>query len=122
VKSSDGWQRLVPTTEIPLGTARNFNLQGREIAIFHTKDGFLARSGTCRHQGFKFELCDIRGDEVRCPLHDWRYRISTGEGISPRWPRLARYPLRVEEGFIWVNLTGVEEPEPSDPELDRFQW
>jgi len=108
-------------SEISLGTAKNVNLDGVKIAIFNTPKGFVARSGVCKHNGFKLELCDISGDIISCPLHGWKYKISTGKGIKPGWTCLESFPLEVRGQEIWVK------PQTLDSNIDDFdtssyQW
>lgn len=108
-------------SDIPKEGARNVNIEDVEITIFRTPDGYVARSGVCKHNAFKLELCDISGDIVTCPLHGWKYKISTGKGIKPSWTCLEAYPLELRGQEIWV------QPNAKDSEKDEFdtssyQW
>ncbi len=107
--------------DIPKNTAKNVTLDGVEIAIFNTSDGFIARSGVCKHNAFKLELCEINGDIVRCPLHDWKYRISTGKGIKPSWTMLESYPLEERAGELWVQLIS-DDTGKDDFDTTSYQW
>ena len=108
-------------SEISRGAAKNVNLAGVEITIFNTSDGFVARSGVCKHNAFKLELCDISGDIVSCPLHGWRYRISTGKGIKPSWTCLESYPLEVRGQEIWVQ-SAADDSNQGDFDTSSYQW
>ena len=110
-----------PISDVPKKGAKNVNLNGQEITIFHTKDGFIAHSGVCKHNAFKLELCDISGDIVTCPLHGWKYSISTGRGIKPSWTCLDTYPLEVRDQEIWVQLI-ANEPDQDDIDTSSYQW
>jgi len=101
--------------------AKNVNLSGVEIAIFKTENGFVARSGVCKHNAFKLELCEIAGDVVRCPLHGWTYRISSGKGIKPSWTCLDQFPLELRGDEIWVRTES--EPEETDGyDTSSYKW
>jgi|GEM_PF-168946 len=108
-------------SDIPTNGVKNVNLKGVEIAIFNTKDGFIAHSGVCKHNAFKLELCDIEGDTLTCPLHGWKYRISTGKGIKPSWTCLDTYPLKVEGDKIQVQPI-ADESNKDDFDTSAFDW
>lgn len=109
------------TTDIPLGKAKNMYLAYQEVAIFHTDDGFLARSGLCKHNAFKLELCEISGDIVRCPRHDWKYQISSGEGIKPNKTCLDSFPVEIRGQEIWVKPV-VDDSGNADYDTSAYQW
>jgi nitrite reductase/ring-hydroxylating ferredoxin subunit len=100
--------------------AKNVTLDGVEITIFQTPTGYVARSGVCKHNAFKLELCEISGDVVRCPLHGWTYRISNGKGIKPSWTTLDHFDLEVRGEEIWVKTEASKQDEDFD--TSSFQW
>ncbi|MBC8192464.1 MAG: Rieske 2Fe-2S domain-containing protein [Candidatus Marinimicrobia bacterium] len=107
-------------SDVPENGALNVNLDGVEITIFHTPDRFIARSGVCKHNGFKLELCDITGDTVTCPLHGWKYKISTGKGIKPSWTVLETYPVVMRAEQLWVQPVAKKQDEDFD--TSAFDW
>ncbi|MEA3287736.1 MAG: Rieske 2Fe-2S domain-containing protein [Candidatus Marinimicrobia bacterium] len=108
-------------SEIARGAAKNVILNDVEIAIFNTPQGFIARSGVCKHNAFKLELCEISGDIISCPLHGWKYRISTGKGIKPSWTCLELYPLEVRGDEIWVQPL-ADDSNKDDFDTSSYQW
>ncbi|MCF7807659.1 MAG: Rieske 2Fe-2S domain-containing protein [Candidatus Marinimicrobia bacterium] len=117
---NDGFMLACSTQDIPKNEAKNVNLNGVEIAIFNTSNGFIAHSGHCKHNAFKLEHCVISGDIVRCPRHDWKYRISTGAGIKPSWTSLDNYPVEVRGDEIWVKPEVARSDENFD--TSSYQW
>lgn len=107
-------------SEVPEKGAKNVNLKGHEITIFHTPDRFIARSGVCKHNAFKLDACDIIGDTIRCPLHGWTYSIKSGKGIKPSWSSLDTYPIALRGEELWIQPA----PEKTDEEFDTsaFDW
>ena len=119
---ADGqFQRVCLRSDIPKSGTRNYVVDGQDIAIFDTPDGLVARSGVCKHNAFKLEMCDRHGDVIRCPLHGWEYRVSTGKGIKPSWTQLDCYPLEMRGEEVWVQLDTPEKPEP-DYDTSSYQW
>lgn len=108
-------------SDIPQNGAKNVNLNGIEITVFHTKEGYIAHSGVCKHNAFKLELCEIYADIVRCPLHGWKYSISSGRGIKPSWTSLDTYPLEVRGQEVWVQLV-ADKSAGDDIDTSSYQW
>ncbi len=107
--------------DVPENGAKNVNLNGIEITIFHTSNRFIARSGVCKHNGFKLELCERQGDSVTCPLHGWKYNITTGKGIKPSWTSLDSYPLAIKGEEIWIQPQ-AEATREDDFDTSAFDW
>lgn len=107
--------------DVPVNGAKNVNLGGVELAIFHTPNGYVARSGVCKHNAFKLELCDVSGDIVSCPRHGWRYRISDGKGVKPTWTQLETYALEVRGQEIWVQ-TVADQSNTDDFDTSSYKW
>ena len=107
--------------DVPENGALNVNLDGVEITIFHTPNRFIARSGVCKHNGFKLELCEITGDTVTCPLHGWQYSIATGKGIKPSWTKLDEYPVVMRAEQLWVQPVAKKQDE-DEFDTSAFDW
>jgi nitrite reductase (NADH) small subunit len=70
-------------SQIPPGEGRTFDLDGLQIAVFHTRAGrVFATQALCPHRGGP--LADGLTDEtsVVCPLHDRIYNLRTGIGTD----------------------------------------
>jgi nitrite reductase (NADH) small subunit len=97
--------RLGHLSQIPPGEGRNFEAEGRRIAVFHTRDGeVFATQAECPHKGGT--LADGLTDncQVICPLHDRAYDFRTGTGIGND-NRIEVYPARVTgDGTVVVQL------------------
>ncbi len=108
-------------TDVPEDGAKNVNLDGKEITIFHTPSRFIARSGVCKHNAFKLEMCERTGDTIRCPLHGWTYKVSTGKGIKPSYTQLESYPIAMRGEEIWVQPE-AENSGDDDFDTSGFDW
>ena len=88
-------------------------------------------SDLCVHRGTALSLGSVRGDEIMCPYHGWRYR---GDGRCVAIPQLedpSRVPakarvaaFRAQEryGLIWAALEEPRWPLPEVPELEDSGW
>jgi 3-ketosteroid 9alpha-monooxygenase subunit A len=100
---------------------------GTKLVVFQSSDGELhVLDGYCRHMGGDLTQGTIKGDEVACPFHDWRWN-GTGKCVSI--PYAKRVPLRartkswlsLEENkqlFVWHDPQG--NPPPRDVVVPRI--
>lgn len=74
------------------------------IAVFNVDGEFYAIDDTCTHE--KYSLADgyVDDDVVECALHMAKFNIRTGKVLSlPATRDLASYPVKVEEGDVFVD-------------------
>ena len=93
-----------PLTQIPRGEGRNFEIDGRVVALFHTRAGEVyATQPDCPHR--KGPLADglLGGTTVVCPLHERAFDLRTGEEIGADC-KLMTYPAKVTSNHTVVIL------------------
>lgn len=95
---------LCPAQEIPEGSGRQFQLEDREVAVFHMEGEFYAVDGTCPHQGGPLGEGFLYGEEISCPLHGWTFSIRSGKSELMPGEGVACFPVRVESGQIVIEL------------------
>jgi nitrite reductase/ring-hydroxylating ferredoxin subunit len=107
-------------SEPELGTGESIlaEVDGIEIAVYHTEDGYFAISNFCVHQGGPLcegpvtgtlsqdddgKLCYDEGTRVvRCPWHGWEFDIETGEHLSRPEYSQPTYDVLVRDGEVYV--------------------
>lgn len=100
------WIQITPSHNIPVREGRAVRIAGRDLAIFHLPDRFVAIDNACPHQGGP--LCDgiVSGTTVVCPLHGWKFSLESG--ASSNVPEcLQTYPARVENGVVCVDISKI---------------
>lgn len=91
--------------EVPEGTARRVDVDGRRIALFNLAGVFYALDDTCSHAEASLSEGAIVGDCVVCPRHGARFSIKTGEARSlPAWAPVDTYEVRVEGDDVLIKL------------------
>jgi len=78
-------------------------VDGREIALFLTRDGPRAVDARCPHAGGPLHDGIVCGTRVTCPLHLRLVDLDTGE-VSDCAERLRCYPARVAGGDVVLDL------------------
>ena len=93
------------TNDVAPGAAACVDVRGTPIALFNIEGSFFAIGNTCTHRGGPLAEGSIEGDEVTCPWHGARYRISTGEVLSPPAPAgVPKYNVRVQGDDIEIEI------------------
>ena len=88
---------LGPVDQIPLGEGRAFDVGGRRVAVFRTRDGrVFATQGECPHRGGPLADGLVGSGTVVCPLHEWRFDLETGATANGACP-VAVYPLTLDD-------------------------
>ena len=96
--------QVATADQLPEGAALKVEVDGRIIALFHVDGQISAIDGLCPHQGGPLADGPIEGSLVYCPWHDWGFDIRTGQSmVNPTWKQ-AVYPVKVEDGAVWVEI------------------
>ena len=97
--------KVANSDDIPAGTARMVEANGKEIALFNVGGSFHAIDNTCTHVGGPLSEGEIEGCQVTCPWHGGVFDVTTGEVLGPPPGRAVnRYNVRVEGSDIEVEV------------------
>ncbi len=99
------WRRVAEVDEIDDDEPRQVLVGKRIIALYKVGRVFYATDDTCTHEFASLSDGYIEGDTIECPLHQARFHIPTGKVLDlPAEDDLATYPVRVEDGLIYVGV------------------
>lgn len=85
------------------GLKRVTHGEGEVLVLLH-RDGIAAIANECPHQGAPLTAGYQRDGWIECPLHAWRFDLTTGKRIGHLRDRIAVYPTRINDGLIEVEL------------------
>jgi nitrite reductase (NADH) small subunit len=103
VRAGSGY-RLGPAEQIPLGEGRAFAVDGKQIAVFRTRDRELrATDAVCPHAGGPLADGQIDQCRVICPLHGHVFTLADGSCSTGDYA-LRTYPVWEEAGQIVLEL------------------
>lgn len=111
------WVRVAGVSEIPAGTGKHVRVAGRDLAVFHDREAFLATDDSCPHQGASLAEGTLHGGIVICPWHGWAFDPRDGSCVHVPGIAVATYPVRRRGENVEVEI-----PEESgDGEADAGQ-
>ncbi|QIG43066.1 Rieske 2Fe-2S domain-containing protein [Nocardioides anomalus] len=116
-----GWHCLGLADGFRDGRPHGIEAFGGKLVVWADREGELhVLDGYCRHMGGDLTQGSVKGDEIACPFHDWRWG---GDGRCKQIPYARRVPLRArtvtypvvirnDQLLVWHDVEG------SAPDLD----
>lgn len=95
--------RFARIDDIPPGRSRSVRIGLRHIAVFHLEGRLHAIEDSCGHMKAPLSGGRVRGTEVTCARHGWVYDIPTGRRCGKEEGRIRTFPVKVEDGMIYVD-------------------
>ena len=100
------WTEIISLDEIPQLGSRVLRTDTLDIALFRTAgDQVFALKDSCPHKGGPLSQGIVHGTTVTCPLHNWKIDLGSGEALGPDEGCTNRFPVKVEDGKVYVALS-----------------
>jgi 3-phenylpropionate/trans-cinnamate dioxygenase ferredoxin subunit len=91
--------------DIPEGTGKAFDVQGRKIAVFHIDGEWFAIDDTCSHAEASLSEGELDTDEmcIECPLHGSLFDLRSGKPRTlPAFEPVRTYKAYSEGDSLFV--------------------
>lgn len=108
VITADQWVYAIEEKQLQNDVIHVVFPAGLPVALIRKPDAIFAISNKCAHMGCALSAGIIKGYILKCPCHDWRYDIRTGEFFNAKEVRIPIYPVRAEDGKVYINITGAK--------------
>jgi nitrite reductase/ring-hydroxylating ferredoxin subunit len=102
--------RAIRLEEIAEDGCQVVALEGRTIALFRHQGNVYAVDNRCPHMGFPFSKGSVQCGILTCHWHHAQFDLASGGAFDVWADDVRAYPVRVEEGEVWVDLA----PSPAD--------
>ena len=124
------WYGVARSTELgdrPLAV----ELWGRSVVIYRQNDGAIAAmDDCCPHRFVKLSDGVVVDGAIECPYHGWQFNGDGGYKTIPylapnqRLPscRIPTYPVREQDGFIWLYPVANVDPDTLPPPMPIPEW
>ncbi|MCG2613508.1 nitrite reductase small subunit NirD [Terrimonas sp. NA20] len=123
------WYFACHITDVPHNGGVCVKVEDTQIALFHFahRDEWFASDNECPHRK---QMAISRGmlgshhgePKVACPFHKKTFSLTDGrclnseEGLSIR-----TYPVKVEEGKVFINIAALNQPFTSTIQTDAYE-
>ncbi len=79
--------------------------EGKQIALFQTRDGVLACNNRCPHEGYPLTEGELNDECIlTCHWHNWKFDLKDGSNLYGG-DRLRVYPVETRGEHLWIDLT-----------------
>jgi len=91
--------------DLKAGVGYSAAVKGKRLALFRHSDGrIFAVDADCPHAGGPLDEGTVKGCEVTCPLHDYKFDLTSGRCSTDPGLALQTYPVFVEDNQVWVEI------------------
>jgi len=101
-----GFVLAAKLTDVPSGTIREVQVEGKAVALANVVGQFHAIDGGCIHRGGPLGDGVLEGAVVTCPWHGWQYDVRTGRVGQNPGAGVNCFPVEVRGNEIFVNVSG----------------
>ena len=92
--------------ELPPGSKKLAEVDGRPIAVFNVDGKFYAIDDVCTHDGGPLAEGELIGCEIMCPRHGARFDVRTGKALCmPAVEPVAVHATEVRGDDVYVALS-----------------
>lgn len=103
------FHRVCRSGQVPDGYVRRFYVNDLECAVARLNGTAHATSNYCTHMDCLLSSGKLVDDGIGCSCHGSVFDLETGEAIyPPATEPIAVYPVREEDGEIFVGVTPAE--------------
>ncbi|WP_456428047.1 NifU family protein [Rhodocaloribacter sp.] len=97
-----GWVAGPRLEELASGEPCRLEGQDFDVLIIQIDGKIYAYKNACAHMGMPLDGGMIEDEVLTCPWHGFRFDLTSGECLTVPQAQLEPYPLRVDDGVVWV--------------------
>ncbi|WP_100400682.1 nitrite reductase small subunit NirD [Bacillus sp. FJAT-44742] len=97
--------KVADVSEVVEGIGKEVVIEGHSIALFKLKSGKIkAIENSCPHKGGPLSQGIVSGDNVFCPLHDWKVCVNDGMVQGPDEGCVQTYKVDVDDDSVYLYI------------------
>ena len=100
------WRHVMALDQLWRGEMVACVLDGTKVLLLRVDDLVRAYEDRCAHQGVPLSEGSLDGTTLTCSAHHYQYDACTGQGMNPKNLCLKAFPVKVEDGQVFVDVTG----------------
>jgi 3-phenylpropionate/trans-cinnamate dioxygenase ferredoxin subunit len=99
---------LEAASVVPPGKMRVVRVADLKICLVHKTDSWYAIQDACPHLGESLSRGHLNAfGDIICPLHAYRFQLSSGREAMERCKDAKVYPIRVQPEGIFIGLPAI---------------
>lgn len=101
------YQSVATLNDLWSGELRHIDVGRVPVVLIRVGERVFAYEDKCAHLGVPLSEGRMEGNTLICSAHEWSYDVCTGHGINPRETCLRRYPVKIENDMIFIDIEGT---------------
>ena len=98
------WSFAIEDSKLPNNGILTVFPKGVSILLIKKAKKIYAVSNKCAHMACALSGGTLEGYTLKCPCHDWKFDIRTGEFLSAKEIKIPTYQLKVSDGKIYLKI------------------
>ncbi len=106
-RDEDGyWETEISAEAVTENNMTTATVDKTKLILTRLDDTIIAFSRTCPHAAADLGKGTLHRGRVSCPDHGWKFDIRSGRILWPEdeYCSLKRYPVKITNGIIWINV------------------
>lgn len=104
MESESSWVFAIEENKLQENSLNWFFPKGLPVLLIKKAGEIYAISNKCAHMSCPLGMGNFEDFTVKCPCHDWRYDIRTGEFLDAKEIKIPVYKSKIEEGKIFIKI------------------
>jgi len=105
------WTEVALESSLDQRRLVTLKLDDHQLVLGRSEEsGIFALDNRCPHEGYPLAQGDLKGCELTCVWHNWKFKVSDGSCILGG-EGVRSYPVRVRDGGVEVDLA---DPDPAE--------
>lgn len=96
--------KIANVSELKSGESKVVTLGDRELALFNVDGQFHCIDNFCPHRGGSLGEGVLTGNLVACPLHGWRFDVTTGQSPVIPTAKVEKFEVVIEDNLVKVKI------------------
>ena len=99
------FHKVCSISDVPLGSIREFVIDGKSVAIANVDGKFFCINSRCTHRQGPLGEGELNGSVVTCPWHGAQFDITNGKVLGPPATQpVSCFKVKIEGEHILVDL------------------
>ncbi len=113
---SEQWKMICEVNDIPVLGARvvQRGLAWQKLPsvaiVRNSDDKIFALLDRCPHKGGPLSQGIVFGENVACPLHNWKIELNSGCASAPDEGCTRKFSVKVDEGAVYLDKNELSAP------------
>ena len=96
--------KVAAVTDLKPGEGKVVTVGERELALFNVAGQFHCIDNSCPHRGGPLGDGVLNGTVVTCPLHGWRFDVTTGQSPVIPTAKVEKLEVVIEDNLVKVKI------------------